>query len=1049
MNIQKTPSFQIYNASAGSGKTFTLVKEYLKILLTSENRYKFQQILAITFTNKASAEMKERVLLNLQNISEGKETDMLTLIAKETNLDQKKLLQRAKTILFTILKNYSAFNITTIDSFTYSIVKTFAYDLKIPLNFEVEMDAQKLLFEAIDILISKIGTNQDLTKLLIDFSLQKSNEDKAWDITFELQNFAKILLQENDIQQIKKLSNKTIQDFVALKKKLQKIVNQLVRQLQMIGENALDLISSQELDVKDFYRTMLPNHFKNLKNDYKKAKFFDQSKLKERLEEGVFYGKTKPSHIKESIEAVLPELLDFYESSERIYQKLTLYKIALESIVPLAVLNSIQKELNTLKEENNIRLNAEFNSLIHNTIKNEPAPFIYERLGEKYRHYFIDEMQDTSVLQWKNLHKLIENALETEDLNQERGSLLLVGDAKQSIYRWRGSNPEQFIALANKTNPFNVPKGIESLKTNYRSCQEVITFNNNFFEHIGNLLSNPTYSNLYCKTAKQNQNTKTGGYVEISFLDKQQEEDKALLYPKKVFEIIQQLDPAFKKSNVCILVRKKSEGVAVANYLSEKGIAIISSETLLLENNAKIQFVIAVIKILKDKNDKQSRLEALFFLHEYLEIETEKHLFVSNLIHLKTNAFFKSLQSHQCFFSETTFFQLSFYEAIAYLIRSFHLAKKADAYIQYFLDFVLSFQEQKEQTITTFLEYWNVKKHKASIVVPETEHAVRIMTIHKSKGLEFPIVILPYNTDIYRQINPKVWYNTTTDPIFEGFEYLLLNFKVDLKYESDYGQQLYNERREKLELDNFNMLYVALTRAEEQLYIVTEKKKFDAEKINTFADLFVHYLQTSGEWNENQSIYTFGNPSRLQTGQKTPSSIKNIQQETFISSDWKNHQISVVTTASSLWDTTQGAAISFGNLVHTMLSEIKTENDVLKVLNTYYFKGAISKEEKTTINDLILRVLHHPKLQQYFKNDVVVWNERELLSAKQEILIPDRIVQMPDKSVVILDYKTGKAEKKHKNQLENYSEVLQQMQYKVRKKILVYLNKEAIIIDEF
>lgn len=328
--MQQPSIFQVYNASAGSGKTFTLVKEYLKVLLRSEDIFRFQKILAITFTNKAAGEMKERVLDNLQDFADGKSNDLLEIILEETSLDRTVVKDRSKKILDEILRNYSAFSITTIDSFTHKIIKSFAYDLGLPLNFEVEMDAVSLLNEAVDVLISKIGSDEILTKLLIDFSLDKADDDKSWDISRELNEFSKILLNEDDTKHFKKLADKQLTDFIDLKTKLSKHQIHIKNRWKEVGNEAFRVIESVKLDHKDFYRSMLPNHFVALANNSEKAKFFDQSKLRERIEESNFYSKSKPEDVKSAIEGVLPELLKLYTESEQLYQQFSMNKLALK-----------------------------------------------------------------------------------------------------------------------------------------------------------------------------------------------------------------------------------------------------------------------------------------------------------------------------------------------------------------------------------------------------------------------------------------------------------------------------------------------------------------------------------------------------------------------------------------------------------------------------------------------------------------------------------------------------------------------------------------------
>ena len=312
--------------------------------------------------------------------------------------------------------------------------------------------------------------------------------------------------------------------------------------MKLLGEKALNTIKDQSLEHKDFYRSMLPKHFLSLTKKPERTKFFDQSTLKKKVDEQLLYSKSKPTDLIASIEAILPQMLELYDESELLYRHLVQIQWLLKSIIPLAVLNNIHLELERIKEQNNIRLNAEFNQLISESIQDQPAPFIYERIGQRFTHYFIDEMQDTSVLQWKNLIPLIYNSLA-----QENTSLLLVGDAKQAIYRWRGSKVEQFAELGSENkstkNPFLAEKKVLELSTNFRSRSEIIHFNNSFFKYVSRFLKSRSYANLFLKKSHQKESEKKGGYVTISFLEKlKNKEEDELKYAKKVYQIIRQLD---------------------------------------------------------------------------------------------------------------------------------------------------------------------------------------------------------------------------------------------------------------------------------------------------------------------------------------------------------------------------------------------------------------------------------------------------------------------------------------------------------------------------
>lgn len=1055
--MQKISNFQVYNASAGSGKTFTLVKEYLKILVQSSDVFQFQKILAITFTNKAAAEMKSRVLENLEAFSRGEENVYLHTILAETTLDKKVIASKSFKIFNAILKNYAAFSVITIDSFTHKIIKSFAFDLGLSLNFEVEMNPKQLLAEAVDIVLSKIGIDEKMTQLLIDFSLEKIDNDTSWDISHELNDISRILLSEKDTKHFRKLEHKSIEDFLILKKELQKSTKNIESEFSKLGNEVLRFIKDKGLVNLDFSYQDFPNHFikyTNLKFLKNGAIKFENSRLYKNIadDKNLFGGKASSSS-KSIIEEVKEDLICYYKDSkllfDDLYESYQFHKLALKSIVPLAVLNSINLELSALKEENNIRLNAEFNQLISDNIKEQPAPFIYERIGQKFQYYFIDEMQDTSVLQWQNLIPLVTNALA-----QENSNLMLVGDAKQAIYRWRGGEASQFINLGttnvHETPSFIGAKEVKLLETNFRSYTEVINFNNQFFEHLSGFLQNETYQKLYQEGSRQKENAKKGGFVSLSFLEKEEDkDDEQLKFPKKIYEIIRNLDPEISLGDVCVLVRKNKHGVAIANYLSEKGLEIVSPESLLLENSTKVNFIISLLKGIQSPEDKETWLEVLYFLHKHLYVKEKKHFFISRFMYLPMTELLDLLALYGIVFDIQSFRQFPFYEKIEYIIRSFKLVKTSDAYVLFFLDTVLK-QHQRGTNIQDFLDFWEQQKDALSISTPENKSAVRIMTIHKSKGLEFPVVIFAYDIDIYRQINPKAWFTNLPQKTFAGFEELLLGAGPAIKDLNEQGTRIYNQERAAMELDNFNLLYVALTRAEEQLYVVTEKKiSSKGENTNFCSGIFINYLKTEGLWNSEVLEYSFGQPKKqVPADEKVQESLCSEIQEQFISTPWDEHRIHIVASSSKLWGTEKKKAIDYGDLIHEIMAQIISEKEVDSVLQQFTQLGYIKEEEKNEIHLKIIEILKHPKLCFYFSDQVTVLNEREIILDSGEVVIPDRLVINKSNEVIIIDYKTGLPSEKHQFQLNKYENALKLIGFTVTKKILLYISN-SLMIREF
>jgi len=1055
--MQNPSTFQVYNASAGSGKTFTLVKEYLKILLQTSNAKHFRHILAVTFTNKAAAEMKERVIKNLREFAKTEilnhKTDLFKAIEEdfiENNISVNAISihQRAKKIVHAILQNYAAFNITTIDSFTYRLIRSFAFDLGLSLNFDVEMDAKSLLNEAVDQLISKIGEDQALTKLLIDFSLQKTDDDKSWDITRELKDIAQLLLNENDAIQIQQLQEKEIENFIDLKNKLFKQQRIIEKEFAEIGAEGLEIIEKLGLNFNDFFRSMLPNHFKNIAYHLDKAKFFDVNTLKNKVENREFYAKSKPIETKNAIDSIGEKLAGLYHSSEKLYQKYSLHKLFLSNLIPLAVLSRINKELDELKEDKNIRLNAEFNQMISKNLQEQPAPYIYERIGEKFKHYFIDEMQDTSVLQWQNIIPLIHNAL-----SQENSDLLLVGDTKQAIYRWRGSEPDQFLTLtqqgkSKKHNPFYIEKQLKSLDTNFRSFTEVIDFNNGFFQHISQFFSQPENTTIYNEENRQKPTDKKGGYVELSFMEKGLSSDeKELAYAGKILDIIKNVSKEdFHLNEICVLTRTKKQGIAIANFLTQQGIDIISSETLLLQNSEKVKFVIDVLKYLQNNKNKEAKLNVLYYLYDNLKLTTDKHTFLKGLINEPIEVFFNELKVYSVDFDDKTVTKLPLYEAVEYVLRSFNFTEISDAYLQFFLNEVLQFSQKRSTDSNAFLEFWEDKKDQLSIVVPEGNNAVQIMTIHKSKGLEFPIVIFPFDLDIYKDRDSKGWYPIENSDDFNNFETLLINYNKQLETSSDIGKKLFQSYRGEKELDNFNLLYVTFTRAIEQLYIISEHKKAK-ENPKTSSQFLIDYLQKQQLWNDSQYEFSFGNSKRIS---KKPIFEENPPQYSqLLSTSWQSHNIAIVANSSLLWDTEVGESIAYGNLIHELMAQIKTRNDVDDAIEKYVSKGVLKASEKVATRNLILQIVKHPELEQYYQQDTIIYNEREIFTQSGGIIIPDRLVINQQKEAVIIDYKTGKSDKKYHTQLQNYGSTIEQLGYKVLKKILVFIRKDIVIEEVF
>ena len=811
-------------------------------------------------------------------------------------------------------------------------------------------------------------------------------------------------------------------------------------EFQEIGHSFLELLDAKDLGEKDFPRGSIPKFFRVVSNNAFTNNFRDRSStVQKAIDNHTYYNKSAKPEIVNAIESIVPQIIDYYEKCVANNGKRELIKLFLKSVNPIALISNIYNELEILKEEKQVQLNSEFNKYISDSIKDQPAPFIYERLGQRYRYFFIDEMQDTSVLQWQNLIPLLNNALA-----QENSRLYLVGDAKQSIYRWRGGKAEQFIELGDeKQNTFQVHKITHQLPRNYRSYSNIIDFNNQFFTHVAVYFQDTNYGQLYIKENQQELNDKEGGFVSLRFLELEGKSDEKLeQYAEQTYRTIQNLQSDYDLDEICVLVRKNDTGVAVANYLSEKNIDVISSETLLLENSTKVKFLVNMLRLFQNRNDDLLKFDILYFLFDHLKVSDLKHNFFATAFADDDDSFLSNMSDYGVQFSFDQFLGLSIYEIAEELVRLFKLNTTSDAHVKFLLDVLLD-RQKKGDGISDFLEFWEMKKDKLSISAAEKKNAVRIMTIHKSKGLEFPVVVFPCDLNIHDMSKSQDWYDGSQ--LNKELPPFLVPTTKNLSEADPQGKEIYTRNKSQNELDNINLLYVALTRSVEQLYVISGNSGMNSKgdlKTNYFSGMFIDYLQQKGLWKDLQSEYTFGSNQRK--SQKSESDSNSKDQTEFTSVSWKDHQLALLNSSSKLWDTERGKAIAYGNLIHDMLARINSQNEIEAVIQNDVNAGLISESASEELKTLLEKVVSHPKLMNYFTGEYESFNERELTDGFHQIVKPDKLL-IKDQRAVIIDYKTGQPEAKHKTQIRHYAGVLKQLNFDVQKKILVYLNDEIDI----
>jgi len=1025
--LQRSP-FQIYNASAGSGKTYQLSKNYLRLILAPKSNLKYRALLALTFTNKAVGEMKDRILQNLQDFSleeiPKKSEPLFLELQDEFGCTKGELKLRAANTLKELLHNYGFFEISTIDKFNHKIVRTFARDLKIAQNFEVELDTESLLHEAVLRVLNKAGQDKVLTTTLINFSLEKIDDHKSWNIGYDLNQVGKILFNENHSAFLQDLQPKNIGDFNRLKKSIKDKILLLEGESVCLAKKVLDKIVELGFEYTDFPRETLPNHFKKIAAGETALRALYQNKI----EGHILEKKILKATIARQESTLLPFITTHFFELKSMVHSIQAYKNAYGNILALSLINEIQKEVKKLQEERNVLAISDFNTIISKEVKNQPVPFIYERLGEKYRHFFIDEFQDTSKNQWANLTPLIGNALESMDEKGESGSLLLVGDVKQAIYRWRGGEASQFLNLSNgQANPFTIRPQINQLGKNWRSHNTIVDFNNGFFTYISNIFTKPDFHQLFIDGNKQDINGTLGGYVNVTFLEKKY---NTKIHPQclKTLETIQKittLGHSFK--DICILVRENSKGMLIANYLAEQGIPLISADVLLLKNSPEVQFLIALLRYFENPKERLYRFEILSYLSPE---EGCFHDFIENHIeHL--NSYLSDY--HQ--FHQDNLLLLSTHDFLEFAIQRFDLAKTSNAYINYFMDAVLDYGNKESTAIFDFLVYWERKQDSLTISAPEHLEAVKIMTVHKSKGLEFPFVIFPFaNNPI--QGGPKkndIWIPVDNRE-YQGFNHVLFKSSPELEFFSEDSNKLYLEEREKTILDSINVLYVALTRAIAGLFVLCDDEKGNK---TTYGTLLRTFCIEQRQQQPDTLEFSFGNLTQKQEAVNIPVGTKPIP---YIYSTRLQTERNPVRLAASLPSNSNRDALNKGNLIHALMANVHTAEDIKTAVDTMVNNGTILTTESQDYKQLAMQIVSHKKLSAYYAKSAISLNETEILDVDGAVIRPDRVV-ISNKNVVLIDYKTGAQSTSHKNQLRHYEEILSKMGYFVTNKVLVYINE--------
>lgn len=1041
----------IYKASAGSGKTFRLALEYIKLLLADPQAYRY--ILAVTFTNDATGEMKQRILAQLDGLRKGdtSSTDFKKQLIKDTGYSETFIKRQAGVALSNILHDYTRFQIRTIDSFFQLIVKNLAHDLGLPPNQQIIIDNTPVLEEAVDQLIESLDAKSPVFNGIKDLIEQRIENDQRVDIARELKDFGKLVFNEEFLKHRLEI-NKALQDNNIISSYKNALYNEKKRLNQKTNYLTLfyNRLQSEGLQESDIKRVKSVTGFL-AKVDALDFKHISDT-IKGYIEDtGKWLKTSSPDSHRASIERTLrPFIKDVFDEYQAKIKQLNTIQLSGQHFNQMRLLDVLSKSVHDIVGASNSFLLSETPGLIHDLVRKEDSPFVFEKIGTQLRHIMIDEFQDTSRLQWENFKILLDECLANGE-----GSLL-VGDVKQSIYRWRNSDWNILNGMNGQTPGTEVVK----LDTNYRSNRNVIAFNNNLFvkileglctkvtengnkEEFAKLVT--AYSDVYqqCPSHKPEQ-----GYVNVKLFEGDAEDGKEWMKNSVLERILDLKSRGIHYSDIMLLVRRKADIEEMADFLSKHlpDTTIISDEAFRLDASPALQALIAALRLINNPDDGTSALTlAAIYRKEVLKMDFDWQHIDSKTIQSYFPAAFRQLSHSQAFR------MLPLYELLEKLTELFNLGTIAgqDAYLYSFFDQVTLYLQNAPSDVANFLNFWD----ETLCNVPAASNAVdgiRIKTIHKAKGLEFHTVIIPYCNWNMEGMNtilcPPVSlpdYKKTPSP---SIPLLLLDYGSRMK-ESYYKEYFEREQMQQW-VDNLNLLYVALTRPKSNLFILGRKNghNYSVETLLKDALEWETEEQTEDTDENNKEkknknkvfVHEEGTLVKSKTGQKAGTKapvIPDIRIKSYskaIEFRESNRSKDFITEQTDGKPSNRQEYIERGKLLHNVFSSIRTTDDIDKVLTSLEFEGIIgSRHVRDNVQQAIGNLLNNEIVKGWFSGKWHIRNECNILSWKNgeiEERRPDRVMLGKDETIVV-DFKFGSERPEYDEQVREYMRTLRRMGY--------------------
>ena len=988
---------KILKASAGSGKTYALALEYIRLVVSSDKADAYRHVLAVTFTNKATEEMKSRILKELAVLAKDPETspyyeELLKVADKDT------LQRRASAQLSGILHDYSSFAVSTIDRFFQQTLRAFSREIGQYASYQVQLDRKALVDESVDRVLDSL-TEEDRT--LLDWLTRGVKEDlesgRGLSLESRLQEVGESLqtLPEGQIsfprERLENLHKHCKQLQEAFPRRAEDAAKKV---LQVLKDHGISPEESNRGFLKALYNYLDPEPRSQVKdltpafrnNASDSAKWFAKSKDALRLE------------LEGSLEGPLDAFCALFDQP---YKEYRTARIIQGQLYSLGVADELRQAFVQIQKEKNVLSLEDSNTILHGIIDGTETPFIYEKLGVRFEDFLLDEFQDTSRIQWENFSPLLHNA------DASGFPSLVVGDVKQSIYRWRGSDWDLLGSRLQKE--FGLPdKGVKALDQNFRTCRTIVDFNNRFFgfaaEQLDKALGGPVVSPLYADVAqKACFNDSHPGWVEVRFTEEQMEEILSTLRDLQ--------EQGAQWGDVAILVRDNRSGADIAARLIQEDIPVVSDDSLFVKTSVTVRRLVSQMSLC-DKPDNPEKPSVAGFLAGSLEVQIPEHF--HSLTDL-AEGLLRDLRE-----ADPSRFQAEV------------------PYIQSFMDYLQDWVATGGNNLGAFLRAWEDADPK--IASPRTESSVRIMTVHKAKGLEFPFVIFPFAEKVGLYKNTQKWCASGEDVFYVD----LGSGSARTLFEKDYLEESRLQA-----VDNINVFYVAMTRPKYGLKVIAAPPSQSFLKALSGGEV--------SSWsNLANLLYAFVGGSDFQAGEPYP--FDTLEREADDSKLLETGYPSYPAGTGSRLKFSPEAADYFGedgsfgpeasrrirgNVLHRILSDVLVPEDIPAAVEAAVRRGELPSALREETLTLLQERLDSVSGRGWFAPDAQVRSEAAILSPDGGEYRPDRVILFPNGSVDIVDYKFGSPEPGYRRQVERYKALYRQMGYAPVRGYLWYFQEKA------